>query len=135
MKQRCTNPKNSRYSDYGGRGITFPERWKNYKSFRQDMGECPEGYSLDRIDVNSNYSKENCRWANNSLQGFNQRLKKTNKSGKSGVHFDKARGKWLASITVNMKTITLGRYLDKQEAIRVRKRAEIEYFGEEKKYE
>lgn len=76
MKQRCLNNKNSRYNDYGGRGIIVCDSWlgKNgFVNFLNDMGERPIGKSLDRIDNDGNYCKENCRWATISEQNKNQR--------------------------------------------------------------
>ena len=79
MKQRCFNKKNKAYSYYGGRGITMSEEWKkSFKTFYQDMGKRPEGLSLDRIDNEGNYCKENCRWATWSEQMLNRRSYKHN---------------------------------------------------------
>jgi hypothetical protein len=73
MTQRCLNPNNDRYYDYGGRGITVCERWLDFANFLADMGERPEGTSIDRIDVNGNYEPTNCRWATSAEQGTNKR--------------------------------------------------------------
>ena len=71
MKQRCNNPKNHKFKDYGGRGITYCKEWEQFENFLDDMGVRPENKTLDRIDVNGNYCKENCRWATAKQQSRN----------------------------------------------------------------
>lgn len=63
MIKRCANPKTSGYANYGGRGITVCQRWRTFDNFLADMGERPDGKSLDRIDPNGNYEPGNCRWS------------------------------------------------------------------------
>lgn len=65
IKGRCYNPKNNRYKSYGARGIKMCDRWLNsYSNFLEDMGRCPSiELSLDRINNDLNYCKDNCRWA------------------------------------------------------------------------
>lgn len=76
MKSRCLDKKDSRYSYYGGRGITVCEHWMIFKNFLEDMGEAPDGRSLERIDVNGNYEPGNCEWADLDTQANNQRGQK-----------------------------------------------------------
>lgn len=72
MLTRCYNKNFHRYHRYGGRGITVCERWKkSFKNFLQDMGECPIGMSLDRINNNGNYTTSNCRWTDCLTQARN----------------------------------------------------------------
>ena len=73
MKRRCLNKNNARYKDYGGRGIKVCEEWLEFENFFGDMGDKPKGKSLDRIDNNGNYCKENCRWADIFTQMNNTR--------------------------------------------------------------
>lgn len=74
MRQRCGNPNAPDYPRYGGLGIKVCERWQNsFENFLSDMGERPEGKSLDRADNSRGYEPGNCRWATASEQQFNKR--------------------------------------------------------------
>ena len=78
MKARCFNPNHPSYLDWGGRGITVCDRWKNsFEDFLADMGSRPTAkHSLDRIDNNADYSPKNCRWATKAEQVNNKRNNK-----------------------------------------------------------
>src|SRR5574343_102349 len=80
MKNRCENKKNKYYHNYGGRGIKVCDEWINsFEKFYEDMGNRPgPEYSIDRIDNNGNYCKENCRWTTIDKQNKNRRSTKLN---------------------------------------------------------
>lgn len=73
MKRRSLSKTATRYNDWGGRGITLYKRWHVFDNFLSDMGECPEGYSIERRDNARGYSKENCYWATPVEQARNTR--------------------------------------------------------------
>lgn len=79
MISRCENPKDAAYRHYGGRGITVCDRWHNIEIFIQDMGEWPDGLTLERTDVNLGYGPENCCWASYTTQSRNRRYTKLTK--------------------------------------------------------
>lgn len=73
MLQRCTNPNNPRFKDYGGRGIAVCKSWHRYENFLKDMGRCPAGKTLERRNNAKGYTPTNCYWATPLQQSQNQR--------------------------------------------------------------
>jgi hypothetical protein len=113
MKNRC---KRKAHPTHGSRGITVCKEWeKSYKEFKKWSIE--NGYkdtlSIDRKDNDGNYTPDNCRWTNQTVQSRNTRiLYSHNKSGYRGVSWNKQYQKWEVSISVNTKTIKIGYYDD-----------------------
>jgi len=73
MRGRCNNPTDKAFPNYGGRGITVCDRWNKFKNFYADMGERPEGLTLERKDNNKGYSPGNCCWTTRASQNRNKR--------------------------------------------------------------
>lgn len=134
MLRRCKPELAVDFPYHAGKGIKVCPEWDpkfggSFENFFEDMGEAREGMSLDRIDVNGDYSKENCRWATNSIQGYNKGLDPNNSSGKSGVSFYTKQGKWSAEIYVENKHIRLGMFINFEDAVKAREEAELKYYG------
>ena len=108
MMERCYNPKEAGYHNYGGRGIKVCERWHDFENFYEDMGKKPEGLTLERINTNGNYEPENCKWATWEEQRQNQRAR--------GYFWNRSIKKWCAQIRVNHKKIYLGSFDSEEEA-------------------
>ena len=111
IKTRTLNPNFKQYNDYGGRGITICEEWKNdfmpFYNWAMLNGYSDE-LSIDRIDNNGNYCPENCRWTTQTIQTRNQRIYKNNTSGYKGVCLVKKTNKYKSYINVDKKGVYLG---------------------------
>jgi hypothetical protein len=97
MIERCRNPGDPSYSDYGGRGIRVCDRWQDFAAFRNDMGPRPARGMLERKEVNSNYEPDNCRWATPLEQANNRRNnRRITYAGETKTMADWAREKGLS---------------------------------------
>jgi hypothetical protein len=105
IKQRVSNPNSQSWENYGGRGITMDsDLFDSFEKFKECIGERPSRhYSVERIDVNGNYSRGNIKWASTKEQGQNKRKLKTNKSGVTGVYktINKGIEYYVASVQYN----------------------------------
>lgn len=114
------------------KNIEIQQSWFTFENFLADMGERPEGKSLDRIDNNKGYSKDNCRWATPAEQVQNRGplMSKRKTSKYKGVYWRKDEDRWVARICFNKKEICLGRFKSEEQAAAAYNKAAIEYFGE-----
>ncbi len=128
MKNRCNHPSHKFYHNYGGRGIKVCDTWNNdFTQFFKDMGSCPIGYTLDRIDNNGNYEPGNCRWASRQTQTLNSRKQKGTASQYKGVTFMKDRQKWKATLRRDKTETHLGFFINELDAAIAYQKAAIEY--------
>lgn len=122
IKERCYNPNDASYKDYGAVGVTMWEGWKdNFVKFYEDLGESPtKNHSVDRIDANKGYYPDNCRWANQFVQARNRRKKRVTSSNYKGVSFDEQHGKYRAAFRIKYDGVIYGgpiyRYETEEEA-------------------
>lgn len=102
MLQRCTNSNHTEYANYGGRGISVCDSWKDFMVFLADMGESPEGLSLDRIDVNGNYEPSNCKWSTSVEQANNKRTNKILEYNGEKLTLSQ----WAKKLSINYSTLS-----------------------------
>lgn len=115
---------------YFDKNIGMSSEWRSsFVKFYEDMGPCPEGYSIDRIDPSKGYCKENCRWASRELQSINKSVFKNNTSGTKGVSFNKKDNRWVAYIYYKNKRFHLGSFVSYEDAVAARKVAEEKFWS------
>jgi AP2 domain len=129
MKQRCNNPNFKHYENYGGRGITYDPRWEKFENFYEDMGNCPDGLELDRIDNELGYSKENCQWADGTWQSFNRRKLPDKSSKYLGVSWNEEKQSWDARLVKRGIYVYRGRFKSEEAAARAYDAACLEHYG------
>lgn len=129
MIQRCINPKNPKYKNYGGRGIKVCSKWRNsYQTFLSDIGYRPsKNHSIGRINNDGNYEPSNCRWEINEQQYSNMTKKRNNSSGRRGVTWDSQTSKWRVSLIRKGIRIEVGRFDLIEDAITKIETKEYEY--------
>jgi hypothetical protein len=99
MKRRCCVEHSHDFKRYGARGISVCDRWReSFDAFLEDMGECPPGFSLDRIDGNGNYEPDNCRWADRITQSRNRAFAHVTQAKADQIRRDRALGHTLQRI-------------------------------------
>lgn len=114
---------------YFEKGIGVCERWLDFITFFQDMGECPEGYEIERVDGRLGYSPDNCIWASEFTQAQNRQTFKNNTSGRTGVSWSPQHCKWRSGISHNRVRYEGGLYSDYDQAVRAREALEIKFLG------
>lgn len=118
------------HPDYAGRGISYDPEWGTFEGFWEDMSEgYADNLEIERVDVNGNYTKENCCWEDRSTQCFNRRKLKANTSGRTGVCFFKPLQKWRARIKVRGVEYSLGYFDNFEDAVEARRLGELKYRG------
>ena len=113
-------------------GVTVSDEWKLFTNFLRDMGEVPEGKSIDRIDNTKGYCKENCRYATQQEQARNRRKRINSKASSKykGVFFVKKSSDWRAGITLGNKRFILGPFRTEEDAALSYNKAAKKHFGE-----
>jgi hypothetical protein len=130
MIRRCHVKSSKGYPNYGARGISVCPAWRSsFETFILDMGERPEGHSLERLDNNGDYCPENCVWADRAQQSINRRKFKSNSSGHVGVYSNKSKNKWFAGIGAGGRFIRSELFDSFEDAVAKRKEYEMMYFG------
>jgi hypothetical protein len=136
MINRCTLEKSPNFEYYGGRGVKVCDRWRTFEYFKEDLYESylehAKGFgekntTLDRIDVDGNYTFENTSWSTFAGQSVNKRVSKNNSSGFPGISFIKHRNKWRARFHRNRQEHHVGMFNTIEEAVEAREKAILKF--------
>lgn len=125
MIQRVTNPKNTNFHHYGGRGIVICAEWREFSRFYADMGACPPGHTLERVDNNGSYVKANCVWAPRTTQARNTRRTSPENVG----IYENAAGTFEVRIRADGHRLHVGTYGSLADARDARRAAEAAHWG------
>jgi hypothetical protein len=124
MIQRCHNPNDTGYHNWGGRGISVCDEWRKPEPFLEwAKDKWSEELEIDRIDNDGDYEPSNCRFISKSANNLNRRTRSDNTSGYQGVCWIEKRKKWRSRITINGKDKHLGFYDDLLDAVEARQNA------------
>jgi hypothetical protein len=128
--QRCLNPKNPNYENYGKRGINICDEWKIFENFLTwtTNSNYSDSLEIERINNNLGYFPENCIWSTRSIQCFNKRSGR-NTSGRIGVSWDNTKNKWKSELVKNGIKVLFKRFDNFEEAVQAIEKAELENFG------
>ena len=129
VKQRCENPNNEEYENYGGRGIRC--LFASFDEFYEALGERPNNASIERHNVNDDYRPGNCYWETNwSVQSFNRRSNKVRKNKLPlGVFFMKSSNTYYAAVSKDGKRYARWGFRSVADALEATKELELELFG------
>lgn len=123
MNQRCNNPNHKQYRDWGGRGICISNELKKFNDYVSIVENLPNyslDNSLDRIDNNKDYSKDNLRWTSSNTQVANQRPNSRGFNKYTGVGWSKAHNRWVARVSYKGKVLLSKVTLTEEEALTAR---------------
>jgi hypothetical protein len=119
MRYRCSSPKSPSYKWYGAKGVKVCDRWLNsFENFLADMGEVPDGMTIDRINHDGDYEPSNCRWATPHQQNYNRQLNPGKRTGVTNVKLTKY-GKYAAYTFKNGKNVYVATFDTLEEAEKV----------------
>ena len=130
MVRRCSGLYEKDNPYYKDKGIGVCPRWlESVENFYEDMGECPDGYELERLDYNKGYCPENCIWADEQTQSENRGEYSNNTSGRTGVTWSEVHGKWRVYLYHKKKKYEGGLHSSFERAVEVRESLELKYLG------
>ena len=131
MKDRCDNPNNKYFHHYGGRGITYCEEWKDFINFWNDMKNTySDDLTINRIDNDKGYFKENCEWTTKNVQGHSKRKLEGTILKSIGVFIDKKTFVYSVRMKINKNAVTFGTYKTEEEAAKAYDDASQMFYGD-----